>query len=287
MDGEGAGVDVTDRVDQAHDPAGAAQVQSRQRLAVGREVEEGVTGEDSLPVQDEPVVELALLGLGRVQLVPHVGTAPTRAQPGQAQLGSEAVGDGLERVQLADVVPGAHHGQLGAHADVGQVLQGLHRHVVGPLAAHRVVDLGGRTVDGDLHVDVGVGGDPSRGLGVEPDAVGGELDADVVGGGVVEQLPEVGAHGRLSPADVDVEDLHALQLVDDCLGLRGRELTGVATAAAGQAVRARQVAGVGQLPRQADGRVEPEREVLDERQHGSHVRSLIMSVATRVVRARS
>src|SRR6478609_3706498 len=46
MDGERAGVDVANRVDQAYHPAGAAQVQPGQRtgLAEARQVEERVSG---------------------------------------------------------------------------------------------------------------------------------------------------------------------------------------------------------------------------------------------------
>ena len=42
----------------------------------------------------------------------------------------------------------------------------------------------------------------------------------MVRGGVVDQLPEVRPHGGLAAADVDVEDLHPLQLVDHRLGTR-------------------------------------------------------------------
>src|SRR5689334_24052712 len=96
---------------------------------------------------------------------------------------------------------------------------------------------------------------------VDADAVRRELHAHLVRRRVVDELPEVGAHRRLAAADVDVEDLHPLQLVDDGLALLGRQLARVATAGRGQAVQAGQVAGVGELPRQADGRVQPGGEV--------------------------
>ena len=106
VDGERAGVHVADRVDQAHHPTGAAQVQAGQRLAVGGQVEERVAGEDVLAVGDQPVVELALLRRRGVQLVPDVGAAARRPQPGEAQRWRRTVGDRLELVELADVVPG-------------------------------------------------------------------------------------------------------------------------------------------------------------------------------------
>ena len=61
MDGERARVDVADRVDQADHPARAAQVQARQRVAVGGQVEERVAGQHLLAAGRQPVVELPLL----------------------------------------------------------------------------------------------------------------------------------------------------------------------------------------------------------------------------------
>ena len=76
MDGERARVDVADRVDEAHHPPGAAEVEAGERVAVGRQVEERVAGEHVLAVGEQPVVQLALLRRRRVQLVPDVGAAP-------------------------------------------------------------------------------------------------------------------------------------------------------------------------------------------------------------------
>ncbi len=155
MDRERAGVDVTDRVDQADHPTGTAQVQPGQRLAIAGEVEERVAGQHVLAVRDQPVVELALLLGGRVQLVPHVGAATGWAQPGDAQLRAEAVGDRLELVELVDVVPRHDDRDLEpGEAGIGEMLHRPQGGVVRPGATHRVVDLGGRAVEGDLHVDV-------------------------------------------------------------------------------------------------------------------------------------
>src|SRR5690606_29937096 len=197
-------------------PARAAQVEPGQGAPVAGQVEEGVPGEHLLAVLDQPVVECALLLGGGVQLAPDVGAAAGGAQPGQPQPGAVLVGDPLERVQLAGVVPGHHHRQLGlGQAGAGQRAQGAHRGGVGAGTAHRVVDLRGGAVQRYLHVHVAVGGQPARGGRGDPHAVGGELDADPAAGGVGDQLEEVGAHGRFAAADVDVEDLHAAELVDD------------------------------------------------------------------------
>src|SRR5206468_10365781 len=114
------------------------------------------------------------------------------------------------------------------------------------------------------HVDVVAGGQLGGDLGRDAGAIGRELHAHVVGGGVVDQLPEVRPDGRLAAADVHVEDLHALELVDDRLGLGRTQLPRVTLARAGQAMHAGQVAGVGELPGEADGRVEPLGEMVDQ-----------------------
>ena len=228
-------------------------------------MEEGVAGEDVLSVRHQPVVELTLLLGQRVQLVPDVGAATRGAQPGETQGGAVLVGDGLEVVELADVLPGADHGDLGVgEAGVAEVPQREQSGVVRTRSADPVVDLRRRAVQGDLYVDI-VGRGQERGpLGSDPEAVGGELHADLVVDGVLHELPEVGADRRLPAADVHVEDLHALQLVDDGLALLGAELARVAPARARQAMGTFEVAGVGQLPGQADRGVEAELELLDE-----------------------
>jgi hypothetical protein len=49
--------------------------------------------------------------------------------------------------------------------------------------------------------------------------VRGELDADVLADRVLDEFEEVAPHHRLAAADVDVEDLHRRDLVDQRLGL--------------------------------------------------------------------
>ena len=278
MDGERARVDAAHRVDEAHHPAGAAQVETGQGVAEGRQVEEGVAGQDRLAVVEEPVVE-ALLLVGRgMQLVPDVRAASGGTQAGEAELGAQAVGHRQVLVELVDVVARHDDRQLEAcHARLGEALHGADRRRERALPADGVVDLGRGAVEADLHVDV-VARRQARGDGRgEARAVGRELHADVVLGGVRHEVEEVGADGGLSATDVDVEDLHALELVDERPALGGGELTGVAAARAGEAVDARQVAGVGQLPGQTDRRVEPRLEEVDEaggggaRRRGAHV----------------
>src|SRR4029077_4403731 len=134
--------------------------------------------------------------------------------------------------------------------------------------ADRVVDLGRRPVERDLHVDVVAGGELSGDGGRDLYPVGGELAPDVMAGGVAEQAPEVGPHSRLTAADVHVEDLHALHLVDQRPALRGGQLPRVAAPGARQAVHARQVARVGQLPGQADRRGQAVLELLGQGERG-------------------
>lgn len=63
-----------------------------------------------------------------MQLVPDVGAAPGRPQPGEPQRRAVAVGEGLELVELGDVVPGDHYGdfRLG-ETGLGEVLQRRNR----------------------------------------------------------------------------------------------------------------------------------------------------------------
>ncbi len=228
-------------------------------------MEERVAGEH-VGVVEDPVEDLALLGVGEAQVVVAVHAAARGTQAGDAQLGAVVIGERLELVELVDVVAGTHDRDLEVlEAHVAQVAHRLDRLGVGALAANRVVHLGRHSVEADLDVEVwqldeALGGGP-----VEVGAVGGELHADAVGDGVLDDLEEVLAQHRLAAADVDVEDLQRGQLVDEVLGLGGAELLGIPATGARQAVHAGQVAGVGELPGEADGRVETALELLDQR----------------------
>src|SRR5262249_18090183 len=138
-----------------------------------------------------------------------------------------------------------------------------HRGVERADAADRVVDLRGRAVEGDLDVEVIVRGQAPGDVRRDPHAVGRELHADPVRGRVVEQIQEILSNCGLTTADVHVEHLHAFQFVDHRLALGGAQLARIPAAGAGQAVDAGQVAGIGQLPGQADGSVQAECELLD------------------------
>ena len=83
-------------------------------------------------------------------------------------------------------------------------------------------------------------------------------------GRVVEDLPEVTPDGRLAAADVDVEDLHRLELVDDAEALVGRQLARIAAPRARQAVDAREIARVRELPGQADRGIQTRLEMVDQ-----------------------
>ena len=232
-----------------------------------------------------------------MELVPDVGPPPRRAQPGEPELGPVPVGQRLESVELGDVLPGDHHRQL--ESDEAGRRHPLHGPDGGGERAgppDRVVHLGGGAIQGDLHVDVVAGGQALGHLRGDPRAVGRELDPDVVVGGVVDQLPEVAPDGGLAAPDVDVEDLHPLELVDQPLALGGGQLVGIPPTGARQAVHAGQVAGVGELPGQANRRVEPELELVDQPEGGRALgggqchdptRSQIIPDSARVARARS
>jgi hypothetical protein len=70
-------------------------------------------------------------------------------------------------------------------------------------------------------------------------AVGGELHPRVMRRGVVDEVPEIRPHGRLPAADVDVEDLHPLELADQRLALGRRQFVRIAAPRRRQAVHAK------------------------------------------------
>lgn len=253
VDGERAGVDVADRIDEAHDSAGPAHVEPGQFRAEARQVEERVPGEHFLACPDQPFVQVPLLCLGWVQFVPHVGTPPGRPEPGQPQRRAVLVGDAFELVQLAHVVACDDDGDLGVTESGGrEVVQRAHRHVVGTRTAYPVVDRGCGAVEGHLYVDVVRRGEVSGPRRIYAHTVGGELHADLMLHRVGEQVPEVRSHRGFATPDVHVEHLHGLEFVDHRLALTGGEFAWVASARRGQAVHTGQVAGVGEFPRQTD-----------------------------------
>ncbi len=75
VDHERAGIDVADGIDEADHTSGSAHVQPVERLPERGEMEERVAGKDAGPLE-QPVVQRALLGRGRVQRLPAVD-APT------------------------------------------------------------------------------------------------------------------------------------------------------------------------------------------------------------------
>ena len=79
---------------------------------------------------------------------------------------------------------------------------------------------------------------------------------------VADQVHEIRPQHGLAAADVHVEDLEVDQLVDDVARFGGRQLARVTPARRAQAMHAGQVAGVGQLPGQADGCVETPAELI-------------------------
>ncbi len=216
-------------------------------------MEEGVAGQDVGTLQ-EPVVEHPLLCRGRMESIPRLDAATRGSKARQAQLCAVTVGDGGELVELGDVLSGHHHADLElAEIGGGEVVHGRACRMEGPLTAHGVIGRRQGTVDADLHVDVVHPGQTTRPLGGESGPVGRELHPDLVLDGVPDEVEEVRAQHRFAPADIDVEDLHGRQLVHDVTGFGRRQLHRVTATRRAQAVHAGQIAGVGQLPGQADG----------------------------------
>ena len=204
------------------------------------------------------MVEHPLLISRRMQRLPRVDAPARGPEPGQPQLGPVALRDVGEPIELGHVLAGHDHADLEL-PEVGrrQVVHGRPGGRKRSLAPHGVVGGGQGAVQADLHIDVVHGGQAARPVRGEPGPVGGELHADLVVDGVGEQVEEVRAQHGLAAADVHVEHLHGSQLVHHAAGLGRRQLPRVAAARRAEAVDAGQVAGVGELPGQADRGVEP------------------------------
>ena len=250
VDDERAGVHVAHRIDEAHHSAGATHVEAGQRIAERVEVEERVAGEHVLAVGHQPLVDLALLGVGGVQVVPAVDAAAAGAQAGDPQLCAVAVGERLEPVELGHVLAGDDDADLERpEGGRGKVVHGAAGHVVAAGAAYGVVGGGIDSVEADLDVEVVHRRQPAGLLGVDERAVGGELHPDALLHRVLDQLEEVAAHHGFATADVDVEHLQVAQFVEHALGLGRGQLVWVAPARRRKAVHALQVARVGEFPR--------------------------------------
>lgn len=84
-------------------------------------------------------------------------------------------------------------------------------------------------VDRDLNVEVVNAGQSLRRRFVDARAIRGEFDAHVLVDRVFHQLEEVIAHHWFAAADVDVENLHGGDLVDQRLRFSRRQFHRVAT----------------------------------------------------------
>ncbi len=214
----------------------------------------------------QPSVEIDLLVRRRMELVPRVRAPTRRTQPREPQLCTVPIRERLKRVELRHVVPRDDDADLERTESCRrEMVHRPSRRRVRPRASHRVVGRRGRAVDGDLHVHVVRAGQPRHALRRDRRPVGGELHTDAVADRVVDECVEVGADRRFTAADVHVEDLHGAQLVDDGHGFRGRQLVRIASARRGQAMDASEIASVGELPGEADGRLEPVLQLFDER----------------------
>ena len=230
-------------------------------------MEEGVAGQDAGPL-DQPVVERALLLCRRMKGIPAVDAPARGAQAGQTQLGAVGVGDGSQGVELGHVLARVTTTLILNCPKPAAARLSMAWRAAAKEPSPRTTSFVARggPVDGDLHVEVVEGGQLGRALGAETGAVGGELDPDPPLDGVADQVHEVRAQHGLAAADVHVEHLEVDHLVDDVARLGRRQLGGITPARRTQAVHAGQVAGVGQLPGQADGCIEPQAELVLEGQ---------------------
>ena len=130
-------------------------------------MEERVAGQDVLAAGHQPVVEPRCWSAVGCSSSQTSAPRPDGPQPGQAELRPVPVGQGLERVELGDVVPGDDDRELEAgESGGGQAVHGGDGRGEGAPAPHGVVDLGRGPVERDLDVDVVAGGQPGGRLAV-------------------------------------------------------------------------------------------------------------------------
>src|SRR5579863_2755479 len=89
---EGTGIDFSFGADAAGSSRCAADIQSRQFVAKGVEMEERIGGQH-VWVKLEPIGKLAVLLTGRMQIVPYILPAPGRTQARNAQFRIKTCGD--------------------------------------------------------------------------------------------------------------------------------------------------------------------------------------------------
>ena len=77
-----------------------------------------------------------------------------------------------------------------------------------------------------MNIEIIGRGEAARGLLRYERAVGREFYADPALDGVFDDLEEIGAHERLAAADIDIEDLHGREFVDQRLGFLRRDSPG-------------------------------------------------------------
>src|SRR6185312_16717342 len=166
-----------------------------------------------------------------MQVIPDVGAPAGRPESGDSQCGSVLSCQRGEVVELVNVVAGHHYRDLRIlEARCGEILQRPQGHVIGTTAAHGVVHVGGGAVQRDLHVNIVAGGEPLGDIRCDAHTIGGKLDADVVSCRIVDELPKVRPHSGFPTADIDVENLHTFELVDNVHALACGQFAGIATA---------------------------------------------------------
>ena len=105
--------------------------------------------------------------------MPGVGATARRPQAGEPQLSAKSLCQGLELIELADVVAGHHHTDLElAEPSLVEVGHGGNSGVERTFSAHGVVGGGVGSVDRNLDVDIVGRGEPAGHISIDARSVG-------------------------------------------------------------------------------------------------------------------
>ena len=248
---EGARVHATVGRDGAGHPRGAAHVQPERAPALWCEGEERVAGGDLRVVAQEHAQLEELLAAEAV-LLPAAAAGAGRPEARQARPGAIPARQLVEVGELAGVHRRDDHVETEVRiAALGQEADAVEDAVERPGPADGVVGRREGAVEAHLQVD---GRRHAQELvdqvPVEHGPVGADAGRDPSPVSVVQDLEEVLAQEGLPAAEVDLEHLHARELVDDVEAALEVELAATRRAQVRrQAVAAAEVARLRDLPR--------------------------------------
>jgi hypothetical protein len=178
----------------------------------------------------QPRIQITVLEQRWVEDVPLLDGAARWTQPREAQLCTVRRCEFFKFIELLNALASHHDGDLeGSEVDLLQVVHGAARGVITSHTAHSITRDGVRTVNGNLYIEVVNAREPLRRGPVNTRAIRGELHTNLLVYRVLDQFKKISAHHGLAATDVDVENLHSSDLVDQGLRFDRAQFIGVAS----------------------------------------------------------